>query len=253
MSIISDALSQATNSASSALSQLGIGTVGTTTTTSSSSGSSSASAAQATGGNAMQSLAGNFDTFLQLLTTQLQNQDPLDPLDTNQFTQELVEFASVEQQVDMNTNMQTLISLQQTTATTAALQLVGSTVTMSGNTATLSNATGSPATWSLSTSSPATANVTITSAAGTTAYTGTLALNAGTQTFTWNGQGNTGVTWPDGSYTISINATGANGQPVAVSTQVQGVVTGVNMSQSPPTLTVGGQSVPISQIQSISH
>ena len=61
-----------------------------------------------------QQLAGNFNTFLTLLTTQLQNQDPLDPLDTNQFTQQLVEFASVEQQVNMNTNLQTLISMQQT-------------------------------------------------------------------------------------------------------------------------------------------
>ena len=64
---------------------------------------------------ASQQIAGNFQTFLQLLTTQLQNQNPLDPLDTNQFTQQLVEFASVEQQIDMNTNLQSLITMQQTT------------------------------------------------------------------------------------------------------------------------------------------
>ena len=79
---------------------------------------SSASTAQAAGAAGSQQIAGNFNEFLQLLTTQLQNQDPLSPLDTNQFTQQLVEFASVQQQVDMNTNMQTLISLQQTTAAT---------------------------------------------------------------------------------------------------------------------------------------
>jgi flagellar basal-body rod modification protein FlgD len=61
------------------------------------------------------------------------------------------------------------------------------------------------------------------------------------------------VTWPDGNYTIAISATGANGQPVSVSTQVQGVVTAVDVSQTPPQLTVGGQKVPISQIQSISR
>jgi len=92
---------------------------------SSGSGSSGASAAQAAGTGASQQLAGNFDTFLQLLTTQLQNQDPLSPFDTNQFTQQLVEFAGVEQQVNMNTNMQTLIAMQQTTEATSALQLVG--------------------------------------------------------------------------------------------------------------------------------
>src|SRR5579859_499228 len=199
-----------------------------------------------------QQLAGNFDTFLQLLTTQLQNQNPLDPLDTNQFTQQLVEFASVEQQINMNTNLQSLITIQQTSEATSALQLVGSTVTVGGNSATLSNATSTPATWSLTTSTPANATVTLTNSSGSTAYSGTLSLNAGTQSFTWNGQGSNGQTWPDGVYTLSVKATGANGQAVTVSTQVQGVVSGVNLNSNPPTLKVNGQNVQISQVTAIS-
>jgi flagellar basal-body rod modification protein FlgD len=225
-----------------------LGTTPTTTSTTSTGSTSSSTNNVA----ALQTIAGNYDTFLQLLTTQLQNQDPLDPLDTDQFTQQLVEFASVEQQVNMNTNLQTLITMQQTSEATSALQLIGSTVTLNSNSATLSNATGSPASWSLSTTTPATASITISSSTGQVAYTGTLAVNAGTQSFTWNGQSN-GVTWPDGSYTISINATGANGQAVTVTPQVQGTITGVNISQNPPTVTVNGQSVPINQIQSISN
>lgn len=220
----------------------------TTTVAAATSASTTASAAN---NSASQQLAGNFDEFLQLLTTQLQNQDPLDPMDTNSFTQELVEFSSVEQQINTNTNMQTLISLQQSTAATQALQLVGSTVTVAGTSANLSNATGSPASWSLNAAGPASANITITSSSGQTAYTGTTTLNAGTNSYTWNGQGNNGVTWPDGTYTIAVTATGANGQTVSVSTQTQGVVSAVNMSATPPTLTVGGQSVPISSIVSI--
>jgi flagellar basal-body rod modification protein FlgD len=238
MSTLTNAI---TNAATTAVTGTNTTTPSTSSTGSSSSGSS----------GAMQTLAGNFDTFLQLLTTQLQNQDPLDPLDTDQFTQQLVEFASVEQQVNMNTNLQTLISMQQTTEATSALQLVGSTVTLSGTSATLSNATSTPATWNLSTTSPATANLTITSSAGTTVYTGTMALNSGSNTFSWSGQGNNGQTWPDGTYTLTATATGANGQAVTVSTQVQGVVTGVNINANPPTLTVNGQSVPMSQVQSI--
>ena len=107
--------------------------VSTSSSGSSSSSSSSASAAQAAGTSSSQQLAGNFDTFLQLLTTQLQNQNPLDPLDTNQFTEQLVEFASVEQQINMNTNLQSLISMQQTSEATSALQLVRSTVTVGGD------------------------------------------------------------------------------------------------------------------------
>ena len=260
MSILSSAVSSATNAAStlgsaasSALSGLGIGTTSTTPSTAGTSGSSSASTSQAAGSVASQSLAGNFDTFLQLLTTQLQNQNPLDPLDTNQFTQQLVEFASVEQQINMNTNLQTLISMQQTSQATSALQFLGNTVTVSGNTSTLSNATGSPASWTITAPSPATANVTVSSSTGQLAFSGSVSLNAGSQGFTWNGQGNNGTTWPDGTYTLSISATGANGQAVAVTTQVQGVVSGVDLSQNPPQLTVGGQNFALSQIQSISH
>lgn len=249
-------LSQLANAASSTLSQLTGGLTGTSSTSSTlptTSSSSSSTNAQAAGAVGSQQLAGNFNTFLTLLTTQLQNQNPLDPLDTNQFTQQLVEFASVEQQVNMNTNLQTLISLQQTSAATSALQFLGTTVTVSGNTANLANATNNPAIWTFSSPSPATANVSITNSAGQTAFTGTVSLSAGSQSFSWNGKGNNGVTWPDGTYTMSINATGANGQPVTISTQVQGVVSGINLSQNPPLLTVGGQNVPINQITSISH
>src|ERR1700720_126620 len=123
----------------------------TTTNATPTTSTSNASTAQAASAIGSQQLAGNFNTFLTLLTTQLQNQDPLDPLDTNQFTQQLVEFASVEQQINMNTNLQSLITMQQTTEATSALQLVGSTITVGGNSATLSNATSTPAAWSLPT------------------------------------------------------------------------------------------------------
>ena len=65
--------------------------------------------------------------------------------------------------------------------------------------------------------------------------------------------GNNGQTWPDGTYNLTVTATGANGQTVNVSSQVQGVVSAVNTSATPPTLTVGGQTVQISQVTSISH
>src|ERR1700728_5115367 len=134
-----------------------------------------------------QQIAGNFDTFLQLLTTQLQNQDPLDPMDTSQFTEQLVEFASVEQQINENTNLQTLISLQQTSEATQAMQLIGSTVTVNSTTGTLSNATGQAASWSLNSPSPRTGRAPITRSNGQVAFTGTTSLTSGNQTYTWNG------------------------------------------------------------------
>src|SRR6266700_2973714 len=74
-----------------------------------------------------QTIAGNCQIFLTLLTTQLKNQDPTNPLDTNEFTQQLVEFAQVEQQLKSNDQLATLVSLQQTAQATQALNYVGST------------------------------------------------------------------------------------------------------------------------------
>ena len=220
----------------------------TNTTTNSTTNSSSSNASSATN-SSLDQLAGNFNSFLSLLTTQLQNQDPLDPLDTNQFTQQLVEFASVQQQVDMNTNMQTLISLQQTSEASSAMQMIGSNITLNASSSALTSS--SPASWNLSSAGPATGNVTITNSSGTVVYTGTTSLNSGSNAYTWNGTGNTGQTWPAGQYTIAVTATSASGQAVTVTPQVTGTVTGVDLTQNPPQLIVGGQDYAMSAVQGV--
>jgi flagellar basal-body rod modification protein FlgD len=203
------------------------------------------SPAQAAATAAGPSLAGNFNQFLLLLTTQLQHQDPTSPLDPNQFTQELVQFASVEQQINTNTSLSTLISLQQTQQAASALQFLGATVAVSGTTAELANG---QATWNYSVSQPATASISISNSAGQTVFTTSQAVQPGAQTFTWNGRDSQGNVLPDGAYKIAITAVGANSQNVPVTTQVQGVVSGVDVSKSPPTLTVAGQSYALNQI-----
>ena len=196
-------------------------------------------------------IAGNFQTFLTLLTTQLKNQDPTSPLDTNQFTQQLVEFASVEQQLKTNDSLSTLVSLEQTAQSTQALTFVGKTAVVNGNTAALTN---SQATWELNVPSNSNVNVSIANSSGQTVFSGTYAVNAGNnQPFTWNGQGNDGTQWPDGQYTLTATATDSSGNSVGVTTQVQGVVSSVDLTQSPPLLTINGQSYTVNQIQSIAN
>jgi flagellar basal-body rod modification protein FlgD len=216
-----------------------------TGSSSSSASSSSANAAAGTNSIASNSIAGNFNEFLQLLTTQLKNQNPLDPLDTNQFTQQLVQFSSVEQQINMNTQLTTLIGLQQTAQSAQAASFVGATVAVNGSTAQMVN---SQATWNYSVSSPATATITVTNASGQTVFSQSGTVQPGQQAFNWNGVGTNGQQWPDGAYTIAITATGANGQSVGVSTQIQGVVDSVDLSQNPPVLSVGGQNFTLNQI-----
>jgi flagellar basal-body rod modification protein FlgD len=219
---------------------------GTSTVPTSSSSGSAASAANAM---ASQQIAGNFQSFLTLLTTQLQNQNPLDPLDTNQFTQQLVEFAGVQQQLNTNDSLATLVSLQQTTQSTQALAFVGHVAVVAGSTAALSN---SEAGWELDIPSNSDLTVNITSSTGQTVFTGNYNVTAGNnQPFAWNGTGNDGTQWPDGSYTLTATAKDSSGNNVAVGTSVQGVVSSVDLSQSPPLLSINGQTYTVNQIKAI--
>jgi flagellar basal-body rod modification protein FlgD len=221
----------------------------TTTPPASSSSSSAASSAAAANALASSQIAGNFQSFLTLLTTQLQNQNPLDPLDTNQFTQQLVEFAGVQQQLNTNDSLATLVSLQQTAQSTQALGFVGKTAIVNGSTAALSD---SQAAWELSVPNNATADITITNSTGQTVYSGSYAMTAGNgQAFVWNGKGNNGTQYPDGSYTLTAVAKDASNNPVAVTTQIEGEVTSIDLTKSPPLLTINGQTYTVSQIQSI--
>jgi flagellar basal-body rod modification protein FlgD len=216
-----------------------------TTTPTTSGGSTATTVTNASG---IGDIAGNFNQFLTLLTTQLQHQDPLSPLDTNQFTQQLVQFASVEQQINMNTSLSTLISLQQTAQATSALSFLGATVVVSGNSAQLANG---QATWRYAVASPATATINISNASGQLVYSTTQTVQPGTQTFTWNGRDSVGNVLQAGTYTMGVSATGASGQTVPVTTQVEGVVSGVDVSKNPPTLTIGGQAYPLNQITQV--
>ena len=216
---------------------------GTTPPATSSSNSSS------TSGIASGTIAGNFQTFLTLLTTQLQNQNPLSPLDTNQFTQQLVQFASVEQQLKTNDQLGSLVTMQQATQSTQALDFVGKTAVVDSSTASLSN---SQANWDLSVPSDCDLTVTITNSTGATVFTGKYSASAGSnQPFAWNGKGSDGSQWPDGQYKLTASATDSSGNPVAITTQVQGVVSSVDLTQQPPLLSIDGQTFTVSQIRRI--
>jgi flagellar basal-body rod modification protein FlgD len=193
-------------------------------------------------------IASNFTTFLQMLTTQLKNQDPTSPMDTNQFTQQLVQFAQVEQQMKSNSQLTSLVALQQADQATALLSYVGATVAVDGSSAALKNGSAG---WNLAATKPATATVTISAASGQTVFKTTVPVNAGSQSFVWDGRGNDGKQWPDGTYKISVTAVDANNQATSVATEVQGKVDSVDLTQSPPTLSINSQDYALTQIKRI--
>jgi flagellar basal-body rod modification protein FlgD len=194
-----------------------------------------------------QQIAGNFQQFLQLLTTQLKNQDPLSPLDTNQFTQQLVAFASVEQQLKTNTDLDQIVTQNKISQATAALSFVGKQVTADGATTQLKKGV---AVWNVTSPKPAAASISILDQNGNTVWTGQQTLNTGAQVFSWNGSTSNGTIAPDGLYTLRIVAQDA-AQPVDVSMQFTGTVTGVDLSGSQPLLQVGSSYLTISQVSAI--
>jgi flagellar basal-body rod modification protein FlgD len=194
-------------------------------------------------------IADNFQTFLTLLTTQLKNQNPLDPLDTNQFTQQLVQFAGVEQQLKSNDALASLVKLQSAAQATQALNFVGATAVVDGATTKL---TSGKAAWGLSLDKPSSVKVSITNAAGQTVFQGNYAMSAGQdQSFLWDGKGNDGTQWPDGNYTISATGTDAAGQTVAVSSEIHGVVDSADLTKTPPVLSIGGQTFTLDQVKKV--
>ena len=211
------------------------------------SGTSNSSASSNSGSDG--TIAGNFQTFLTLLTTQLKNQNPLDPLDTNQFTAQLVQFAQVEQQLKANDQLTTLVALQQTAQATQALDYVGQKVVVDGDTAPLKD--GSAAWW-VSVDKPVTATITITDSTGQTVMTSTRALNAGkNQALTWDGKDASDLQWPDGNYKMSITAKDANGQSVAIPTEIQAVVDSADLTESPPVLSIAGKDYTIDKLKRV--
>ncbi|HEY5084645.1 MAG TPA: flagellar hook assembly protein FlgD [Rhizomicrobium sp.] len=207
---------------------------------------SSASASSAT--NATSQLSSNFDTFLQLLTTQLQHQDPLDPMDTSQFTQQLVEYSQVEQQIDTNSNLQSLISQGTSQSAAYATSYLGKTVTVSGGEGSLNNG---QAQWTcnLGTASTST-TLQVTDANGNVVYSGSGQATAGNSNFNWNGVDNSGNQLPDGSYTLAVKAS-AGGSTVTTSVTAVGTVSEVNMINGTPQLLIGSMEVPLTSISSV--
>jgi flagellar basal-body rod modification protein FlgD len=208
--------------------------------------SSSSSSTNVTGSSS--GIADNFDTFLQLLTTQLKNQNPLDPLDTNAFTEQLVQFSSVEQQLKTNDYLAALVGSTSNNVDGNAVAYIGKTITASGARSELANGSAS---WTFSVPQAANISVTIKDADGNVVYTEAGSLQQGTGQFSWDGTTSTGGRAPDGTYSISVDAVDADGKSVNVSTATTGMVTGVDFTGSEPVLLVGAARINLSDVATI--
>jgi flagellar basal-body rod modification protein FlgD len=201
--------------------------------------------------DAMADLSSNFSTFLTLLTTQLKNQDPTSPMDSNEFTQQLVMYSQVEQQINTNDNLKTLISQGTSNAASMTTSYLGKKVSVTNGQASLTN---SSATWTYNLkTTAATAQLSVTDSTGKTVFTGTGDTAAGNNTFTWDGKDINGNQLPDGPYKLTVTAADSAGNTVTNTVISTGTVTQIDMTGATPQLIVGNMEVGLGDVATVTN
>lgn len=193
-------------------------------------------------------LASNFETFLQLLTTQLKNQDPLSPLDSNEFTAQLTQMSGVEQQLLTNDLLTSLLAAQQGGGLGDASTYIGKEATAAWAATELEDGR---ANWSYELAANAgAATLTVLDGAGGVVWTGDApARTTGIHDFSWDGRTTGGARLADGGvYTLKIVAQNTGGGTVDSQVLTRGRVTGVELFEGRPFLTIGNAIVPLSSV-----
>jgi flagellar basal-body rod modification protein FlgD len=203
-------------------------------------------ATQSNSASSLSQLSSNLDNFLLILTTQLQHQDPLSPMDTHEFTNQLVQFASVEQQIASNRNLESLISLQETGIMVGAVSYIGKEVEVTGQTKALKDGKAEFI-YTLPEEASA-ALLAVYDQNGTQVLSQQAEKGAGRHEFVWDGKDSKGNTMPDGDYTIQLVAVNAANEAITPTYTISGTVAGVGMKGGVATLTIDGRDVPLSSV-----
>lgn len=193
----------------------------------------------------------DYNQFLQLLTVQLQHQDPTAPMDTNQFTEQLVMFSQVEQQMASNAHLEQLVALESGNQLAAATSFVGEVVEVPGVSAEVEEE-GSGATWRYELpSSAAQTEITIRDASGSTVYRTQGETQVGQHEFEWDGIDRNGDPVPAGSYSIQVLADTASGEPLVADVTHLARVDGLESEDGFLTLDINGRQVAFEDVRSL--
>lgn len=197
-----------------------------------------------------QKLSGDFDNFLKLLTTQLKNQDPTEPLDTNEFTGQLVQLTVAEQAVNTNQNLEKLIELQKSGQFQDALGYIGRTIDAKGNAGEVVNGFGS---FIYSLDAPANnASIVISDGAGRAVFSGQGPTQSGKNRVVWDGVNSfNGQQEADGVYFINVVAKDGSGNVINSQTYTTGEVTSAEMQGSDMVLNVAGTTVKLADVDAV--
>jgi flagellar basal-body rod modification protein FlgD len=195
------------------------------------------------------SLADNYSTFLTLLTSQLQNQDPMSPMDSTQFTQQLVQFSQVEQQIRTNEELNGLVSQYKAQSAGTALSYLGRDAIISSDNTVMSNGV---ANWAYNLGGASdTTTLEVRDSKGRTVYSGDGEKTAGNHLFAWDGKDNNGVAQPNGIYQLVVTAKNTNGDSVSETTTVRENIMGVDFTGDAPTVMTASGTRALSTIRAI--
>ncbi len=194
-------------------------------------------------------LAEDFTQFLTLLTTQLQNQDPLSPLDSKEFTDQLVQFTQVEQSISTNSKLDDLLALQIGSSSTSALGYVGLDITYVSAEVPHEEGENSTIRYSLDGTADV-SRISIFDESGGLVFNGEAETSIGAHVFEWNGRDLVNNVVPTGTYTVRIDALDANENVIDTTTVVQSRVRGVEQQNGVAFALVGDRAVPVEQILS---
>lgn len=198
---------------------------------------------------ARKSLSDNFDQFLTMLTVQLQNQDPLSPMESAEFTNQLVMFSQLEQEIQANEHLENVIALQQAAETTAALSYLGRDVKAESSVVVLS---GGETEFAYDMPAGAeTASITVFDADGNIVTTLPADTSAGHHSETWDGEDGQGILQSDGVYSILVSAVDKDDTPLPpISVYFTGRATGVTHENGETLIQVGPLSIPLNAVVS---
>ena len=196
------------------------------------------------------SLAGDMDAFLLLLTTQLKNQDPLSPLEPTEFTNQLVNFASVEQQIATNENIEKLLSVQNAVLASAVIGFVGKEVV--ADTSGKLPLQNGEATFEYTLGSSASNVVmTISDDEGRILFTKAGETGVGKHEVIWDGKDAQDQQMPDGSYNLAITPLAFSGETIEHTTRVKAVITGISLANGETKMDASGVTIPFEKIETV--
>ncbi|WP_162906771.1 flagellar hook assembly protein FlgD [Algihabitans albus] len=199
------------------------------------------------------SLGETFDDFLTLLTTQLQYQDPLSPMDSTQFTEQLVHFTNVEQGIAQNEKLEELLAQNSFNTTAQAVGFIGKEVEMFGEFVVVGD--GGPDDMSVMSyglardASETTIKIFDDSGEVVRELIGKTA--AGAHELNWDGRDENGIAVPPGIYAIEVEAVGSNDEPIGTAGRTEAVVQAVSTNNGRTFLDIGGIDIPLEDVIAI--